>query len=80
MSVVGVRVVGMTEPMRRKDGRELVTEFPVTAMDQIDVVLDAPALDPEGLVCIMRRRPVDESWTEPDEGPGDDFDIGEWDA
>lgn len=53
--------------MKRKDGRELVTEHPVTAMDRIEY-LGRVELSEESLTCQrMRRDP-------------DDFDIGEWDA
>ncbi|HWU30172.1 MAG TPA: hypothetical protein VN041_13905 [Microbacterium sp.] len=67
--------------MTRKDGRPLVTEHRVTGFDMIDYIAaeDLPPLDTR-TACVMRREPVDESWMEPDEGPGDDFDIGEWGA
>lgn len=52
--------------MKRKDGRELVTEHPVTGMDMIDYVTDVEI--PEGATACYRSR-------EPD-----DFDIGDWGA
>ena len=66
----------MTE---RKDGRPLVTEHPVTWQDRIDYVPPGELdLQADAIVCAYRREPVDESWMEPDKGPGDDFDLGEW--
>jgi len=66
--------------MTRKDGRELVTEHPLTAGDMIDVVLDHRMPPDDQLTCVLRRE-VDDSWMQPEGGPGEDgFDIGEWDA
>lgn len=63
--------------MRRKDGRELVTEHPVIARDRIGYIHrdDLPPLGVNVLVCdggITRRDPF------PDDL--DDGDIGDWGA
>lgn len=51
--------------MTRRDGRPLVTEFPVTAEDRIDVLHDVEI--PEGELACRLMREVD-----------DGFDEGEW--
>jgi len=45
----------------RKDGRPLVTEFPVTAMDEIDYVPAGERLT-GGLACTMRFSREDDGW------------------
>lgn len=57
----------------RKDGRPLVTEHPVTAMDMIDYVGHVEI--PEGAIACGYRRDPEPDWMQPD-----DIDIGEWDA
>lgn len=68
----------MTE---RKDGRPLVTEHAVTWQDRVDYIpageIELPA---SVLTCGYRREPVDESWMDPDDGPGDEFDVDQWPA
>lgn len=56
MSVGRGMVLHMTEQMKRKDGRELVTEFPVTAMDEIEYIGHVKI--PDGAIgCGLRRAP-----------------------
>lgn len=55
--------------MKRKDGRELVTEHPVTWEDMIDVIPAGEYLPSEGATACSIRR-----------APEDDLDIGEWNA
>lgn len=74
MSGVHGRVLHMTEQMKRKDGRELVTEFPVTAMDEIEYIghVKIPA---DAIVCGRRREPQDD-WMNDDIDPfPEDFGI-----
>lgn len=47
--------------MTRKDGRELVTEFPVTAMDMIDYV-SADDIPEGGFGCKMDFPREDDEW------------------
>lgn len=62
MSGVRGRVLHMTEQMKRKDGRELVTEFPVTAMDEIEY-LPKGELPGGGFGCMAGIEPYpDEDW------------------
>lgn len=64
--------------MKRKDGRELVTVHPVTAMDMIDFVQPSEELLMRATAC-SRRRTVDSSWMEDEVEPAaGDFD--EWGA
>lgn len=63
--------------MTRKDGRPLVTEHPVTAMDMIDAI---PADEiPPGLTACTRSGRAADGWIEcGSDEPDEDFDIGEW--
>lgn len=47
--------------MKRKDGRELVTEFPVTAMDRIEYLTDVE-IPADAITCQRRSEPADEAW------------------
>ena len=64
--------------MTRKDGRPLVTEYPVTWQDKIDYIPrdELPPIPEEGLVCVLRE-PVDSTWMD-DDPSSDDFD--DWGA
>ncbi|WP_417555577.1 hypothetical protein [Microbacterium sp.] len=65
--------------MKRKDGRELVTEHLVTAQDMIDVIPRGEFTIPADAIACGLREPADTSWMDPD-GPEADFDEGKWGA
>lgn len=48
--------------MKRKDGRELVTEYPVTAMDMIDYDPNPPKLGDHGVLACQFREDRYEAW------------------
>lgn len=63
--------------MRRKDGRELVTEHPITAWDMIDVIHgdDLPSIPPGAVWCSFKFESREESWAGDDVEPeAGDFD------
>lgn len=45
----------------RKDGRPLVTEHPVTAMDEIEI-LEKVDIPEDAIVCRKSREPEYEAW------------------
>lgn len=61
--------------MKRKDGRELVTEHPITGIDMIDFITDAdlPPL-PDGAVACCLREPFYDSSLMDEDPSSDEFD------
>lgn len=61
--------------MKRKDGRELVTDYPVTAMDRIDYIPagELPPIPESAIVC-SPREPFADSLMMDEDPSSDDFD------
>ena len=63
--------------MKRKDGRELVTEHEVTGMDKIDYIPRGELEIPESVLMCKASREPSGSWGDDDPSP-DNFD--DWGA